>query len=221
MRVFIVSGVQVLDHGAKGFAIVALGQVSTTGWTASRLEPFFYLTPPKDGILDLDFSASPPTGLAGDVITPISASIVIGKSIGDFWGKGVALSGLKVHATSNVFDLPIEPSDGSGSYPAMGTANLVQPFSSEPVPWPFPWSQQNKIGGGELHTWTWSIFGGDLPFPFHVGAGGGHVKSIPDVSGMSLRVFRTGDPITLDLRPDRCNVELNPQSLRIVSIWIG
>lgn len=39
--------------------------------------------------------------------------------------------------------------------------------------------------------------------------------------GASLRVYRTGDLLTQDLRSDRANIELDPISERIVRIWLG
>lgn len=38
--------------------------------------------------------------------------------------------------------------------------------------------------------------------------------------GRTLRVYRTGDPLTRDYREDRANIELGPNG-GIVSVWIG
>jgi hypothetical protein len=71
----------------------ASGEVPTTGWTNIRLEPYFYIVPPKDGIWDFDFVGNPPTGIAGDVVLPAHASIVLPLPK---WLKGV-----RVHAAQN------------------------------------------------------------------------------------------------------------------------
>src|SRR5438309_5827785 len=38
------------------------GTVATSGWSSPRLAPYYYLTPPTDGIWDFDFVADEPTG---------------------------------------------------------------------------------------------------------------------------------------------------------------
>ena len=41
-----------------------------------------------------------------------------------------------------------------------------------------------------------------------------------DMIGKSLRVYHTGDPVTMDYSEDRLNVELGPDD-RIVRVWVG
>jgi hypothetical protein len=45
------------------------------------------------------------------------------------------------------------------------------------------------------------------------------------VEGMTapgpVRVYRTGQPITMDLRPDRLNLELDAQGRRILRVFCG
>lgn len=54
-------------------SIVAEGIVRTLGWTNGRLEPYVYVQPPPDGIYDFDFVATPPSGPAGDALSPITS----------------------------------------------------------------------------------------------------------------------------------------------------
>lgn len=45
-------------------------------------------------------------------------------------------------------------------------------------------------------------------------------ERIEDLVGHPIRVYQTGDGITLDFRPDRFNVETD-ESQRIVRVWFG
>lgn len=45
-------------------------------------------------------------------------------------------------------------------------------------------------------------------------------QTIAQLVGHSLRVYETGDALTKDWRPERCNIELNNDRI-IVSIWFG
>jgi hypothetical protein len=48
----------------------------------------------------------------------------------------------------------------------------------------------------------------------------GNPVFIRELVGHPLRVFKTGDPLTDDWRPDRCNIETNDKKV-IVNIWFG
>ena len=58
-----------------------------------------------------------------------------------------------------------------------------------------------------------SAVGGDLPFPF--------AASLSSLIGTTLRVYKTGDPLTKDFAQDRTDIELDPASRRIVRVWFG
>jgi hypothetical protein len=45
-------------------------------------------------------------------------------------------------------------------------------------------------------------------------------ERIDKLVGHPIRVYRTGDPLTEDFRPDRFNVETD-ESRRIVRTWFG
>ncbi len=53
--------------------INAEGRVRTGGYSKARLEPRIYVHPPADGIYEFDFVATPPPGMATQVISPIKA----------------------------------------------------------------------------------------------------------------------------------------------------
>lgn len=44
--------------------------------------------------------------------------------------------------------------------------------------------------------------------------------TIKELVGRSLRVYRTGDSLTFDWRPERTNIELNDKGI-IVKVWFG
>ena len=45
--------------------------------------------------------------------------------------------------------------------------------------------------------------------------------TIKELVGRSLRVYKTGDPLTMDWRPERVNIETNPDNGVIVQVWFG
>lgn len=54
------------------------------------------------------------------------------------------------------------------------------------------------------------------------GLDGPSPTQISELPGHSLRTYRTGDLITMDLRPSRFNVELSAtEGNKIVSVWFG
>lgn len=63
-----------------------MGKASSSGWKGGVWAPRLYIFPPEDGIQDLDFLATPPTGIALIVILPISADVSL--EMVD-WLKGV------------------------------------------------------------------------------------------------------------------------------------
>ena len=54
--------------------VTANGEVPTGGWTGASLNRRTYVAAPADGIWEYDFVATPPSGMATQVITPISGS---------------------------------------------------------------------------------------------------------------------------------------------------
>jgi hypothetical protein len=77
-----------------GYLIKAHGFVPTLGWTKPVLTPYVYVMPPLDGIWDFDFSAEPPKGVVGQVITPIEVSL--------HWQAAPTFRGARVHSKTNV-----------------------------------------------------------------------------------------------------------------------
>ena len=74
--------------------IQVIGTVSSGGWSSPHLSPWIYITPPPDGIWSFDLVATPPSGVAATVISPIAANAVIPNP--PPWLKGV-----RIHASAN------------------------------------------------------------------------------------------------------------------------
>ncbi len=73
--------------------IVATGLVNTSGWHSPQLIPYVYVAPPADGIYDFDFCAEPPSGIALNVLLPITAAFQ--------WSPfPLELKGVRIHASS-------------------------------------------------------------------------------------------------------------------------
>ncbi len=82
-------------------AITATGSVPTTGYTDPQLVPYLYTVPPSDGIYDFDLVATPPGGIAGDVVLPVVATFVMEQI-------PTGLKGVRVHASSNEKDARLD-----------------------------------------------------------------------------------------------------------------
>ncbi len=86
--------------------IDAEGEVPTGGWMDGQLGPWFYITPPEDGVQDFDFIAESPTGPAPDVVSPITATTnIVDIDVENYWGANRPLTGIRVHATENSMEV--------------------------------------------------------------------------------------------------------------------
>jgi hypothetical protein len=105
-KVFAVDDVQVRITRTEPpwLLIHAIGRVPTTGWSNGQLSKHVHVTPPADGIQGFDFVAQMPASDQAvlEVLTPISAHIECPKvDIANYWGQGMPLKGIRVHAVSN------------------------------------------------------------------------------------------------------------------------
>jgi hypothetical protein len=161
--------------------IVTHGTVPTSGWTNPGLSPWFYIRPPDDGIQDFDFVADEPSAIVLEVITTVVAEATIPRDPADYWGRGQALRGIRIHARTNIKDATL------GNADQLKQAIALFSGDGDPIPW-------------LIMTTT---------------------APDSDLIGKSLRVYHTGDILTEDFRPDRANIELAPQTERIVRVWSG
>ena len=81
--------------------IEAHGQAATPKWSNPTLVPRIYIQPPPDGIWDYDFEATPPAGITIQVLTPISADLVLTEI-----PKG--MKGVRVHSKTNSKEAKLE-----------------------------------------------------------------------------------------------------------------
>ena len=69
----IVSVTCMIHKSPSQLHVTANGEVPTGGWTGAALRRRTYVATPADSIWEYDFFATPPAGMATQVITPISA----------------------------------------------------------------------------------------------------------------------------------------------------
>ncbi len=88
----------------------AEGIVTSSGWSNSSLGIWEYITPPIDGIQDVDFLAvGPTTDRVLQVLSKISASVSLGPvHLQNYWGDGLSLQGFRIHAASNSLEVTVE-----------------------------------------------------------------------------------------------------------------
>jgi hypothetical protein len=113
----------VIPENPPAIAVSAWGWVPTTGWSHPDLVPWIYIHPPKDGILDLDFVATPPSGLVIYVFTKIK--------IAKAFPVPNWVTGVRVHSSTNSVEAKL---GGAGP---VAKADLMG--EGMPLPWPFPW----------------------------------------------------------------------------------
>ena len=69
----IVSVTCTIQKSPPQLTVVANGEVPTGGWTGGTLTRRVYVAAPVDSIWEYDFVATPPSGMATQMITPITA----------------------------------------------------------------------------------------------------------------------------------------------------
>jgi hypothetical protein len=107
-----------------------------TGWSQAMLSRHLYAVPPADGIQGFDFNAIRPEAdfPALSLLTAISAHVQLsGIAINDYWGNGLRIRGVRIHAVANT--KTIELTDGSavqsGGVRARATATFLDGSSTE------------------------------------------------------------------------------------------
>lgn len=93
-RIFQIKEVEllILESFPPQLMINVSGFASTSGWTQPELRVDD--NDPSDGVYEYEFVATPPRGIALQVLTPITASLHLGEIPQDF-------KGVKIHASSN------------------------------------------------------------------------------------------------------------------------
>ncbi|WP_219702870.1 hypothetical protein [Marinomonas lutimaris] len=83
-----------LKSNPPQLSITVFGSSPTTGWTNTHLVPYVYIMPPEGGIYDFDLVGTPPSGPAGEMISPAVANYIWPEYPSD-------LKGVRVHASLN------------------------------------------------------------------------------------------------------------------------
>lgn len=191
----------------------ARGTASTSGWTRGRLSPYVYIKPPADGIWDFDFIATAPTGFALQVVTSIESELFVVNA--PPWCRGV-----RVHASTNTLES------------TQTTEQLDTPTVLNPANWvPYPWSKGLTTMGADMSQGPEASAVDDVS-PWLVVEGIGDSsrvagdeqlweRPIKELIGAPVRVYRQGDMVTMDHRPDRVNIVLSQYSLTIAEIKMG
>ncbi|MEE8586863.1 MAG: hypothetical protein V3T83_18640 [Acidobacteriota bacterium] len=87
----------VLDTNPRKMLITAVGQVVSSGWAGPQLVEYSPAQPPRGGLIDFDFLASPPSGTALPALYPMIAHTI--------WdGPMNQLRGVRLHAASNLLE---------------------------------------------------------------------------------------------------------------------
>ena len=95
--------------------VSAAGITRSTGYSNPRLIARTYVTPPADGVLELDFVADPPTGIVLYVQCPVEANVMV-PDLPD-WVRGVRIVA-ETNVVDQMFPEPLElpqPPDGEAT----------------------------------------------------------------------------------------------------------
>jgi hypothetical protein len=169
-KVFAVDDVQVRITRTEPpwLVIHAMGRVPTTGWSNGQLSKHVHVTPPADGIQGFDFVAQMPASDQAvlDVLTPISAQLECPKvDIANYWGQGMPLKGIRVHAVSNAKTVDVLSREATleagptmsalASYVGTTTPAAVPGFAEDikPLFRPTDVTSMQMFGGFNLHNY--------------------------------------------------------------------
>lgn len=126
MRIYSVDQVDLsLEEGkTKNLQVSSVGRSPTSGWSNPALVAHIYVQPPKDGVQDFDFVAVPPApdAIVLPVLTPITADhVLIDIDVDNYWAPGLALTGVRCHATANSKEAKIQQDvDGMPNMQVLG-----------------------------------------------------------------------------------------------------
>lgn len=132
------------------------------------------------------------------MMTSVSATLFLTDDIADYWGPGLQLKGVRVHAANNsleyLFDQPGEKLE------------MLQSVTGDDDPYPLA-ALMASFGFDSLHNQ-------DLDWPFDP-------QLEKALVGRYVRCYFTGEPLTIDYRRDRINIEITPATQRVISVWPG
>jgi len=124
-----VEALEVTEGAVPAISISVRGWVNSTGWTHPRLAAWIYIDTPDDGVLDLDFIATAPTGYVNFVMSRISVGSALAVP---GWVRGV-----RIHSSTNSVEAMLDGPIGKGV--------ALPPGQGMPLPWPFPWQAPSAM----------------------------------------------------------------------------
>lgn len=84
----------------------------------------------------------------------------------------------------------------------------------------FSVQSEGEMGGGVV-IWPFTSER-PVPIPFSIGAPRlDPTKTISELVGKRVRIYRDGDMITQDFRLDRVNIVLHPATATVIDVWFG
>ncbi|MCV2419932.1 hypothetical protein [Paucibacter sp. DJ2R-2] len=179
--------------------VTVQGRVTSTGWSGGRLEPWVYIVPPGDGLQDLDFVATPPSGPAGQALMPITGGT-------SFWLPEWC-KGVRVHASANCMESLVP---GREPLHLLGATEEGDPGDS------WPWQDPD--------SWPWLIapeHAETLQRLASTGSAATAECKVSDLIGRPARIIRDGDPTDMMYLPERVTVVLARDKSVIVDVRFG
>jgi hypothetical protein len=187
--------------------IGAIGTAPTSGWSNGRLAPRIYIAPPADGIWDFDFIATAPSGIALQVLSPITSEPFVTEV--PEWFKGA-----RVHASTN-------SKTDSDAHGAVGEKVGIVQFASEVAtnggPDVFPWKKPDSGADG----FPWTIAPSLLQQVAGLEDDSALGATLGKLVGLLVRVHRESDPVTEDYRRNRINFVIAEDKPTIIRTYVG
>jgi hypothetical protein len=91
---------EVVQDQAGSLYMLALGTTNSSAWGHPRLVKWDYTEVPSDRIESVEFIMSRVEG--PDLLTPVylGVAIQLEGDVNNYWGKGIALAGVRIHVRS-------------------------------------------------------------------------------------------------------------------------
>jgi len=137
-RISIVDTVNLILAGSNSPVLIvhAAGRVLSTGWASPQLGRHVYVVPPPDRIQGFDFvAAAPDTGVHVPVVTPIHAELLLASiDIKNYWGPGLPLLGVRVHAVENAKAATLAADKGMPGLRTLDNSSAALSFATDIQP---------------------------------------------------------------------------------------
>ena len=90
--------------------VTASGTASSGGWSDFALSQHVHIQPPADGVQEFTLVGRPPAGPATEALAPgkIAVAVLHDVDEANYWGEGLPLNGVRVHAASNKIECKLD-----------------------------------------------------------------------------------------------------------------